>query len=94
MADPEVTQAFFQTLEEPVAGWLIRVSLAGHGFESRAAPVVAEVGEVPVEGLAVIGGGAIGFLSTVPPAGARLRIGYFDEGLHDTEITFPPLPNA
>ena len=94
MADPEVTEAFFETLEEPVGGWLIRVSVAGDGFESRAVPVVAAVGEVPVEGLAVIGGGAIGFLSTVPTAGARLRIGYLDEGLHDTEITFPQLPNV
>jgi len=57
-------------------------------------PVVATVGEMPVEGLATGGGGATGFPATVPPSGARLRIGYLNEGLHDTEITFPQLPNA
>jgi hypothetical protein len=30
----------------------------------------------------------------VPQAGARLRIGYLDLGLHDTDITFGEQPNT
>jgi hypothetical protein len=89
MARPDVTQAVFEVLEDQgEAGWLVRVSIAGEGFVSRALPLIAEVGEVPVRSIAIIGGGAVGFLSSVPPAGARLRVGYLDHGLHDTEFTF------
>jgi hypothetical protein len=96
MAIPDITLAFFDSIEEDgEAGWVVRVSLAGSGFESRAYPLVAEVGDVPVEGLAVRGdGGAVGFLGTVPAAGASLRIGYVELGLNETDITFPAQPNA
>ena len=95
MAIPDVTLAFFEILDgSGESGWVVRVSLAGDDFVSRASPIIAQVGDVPVEALAVIGGGAVGFLSTMPPVGAPLRIGYLDLGLNETAITFPAQPNV
>jgi hypothetical protein len=63
MAIPDVELAFFEPIDEPdESGWVLRVSLGGSDFESRASPLVAQVGDVPVEALAIIGGGAVGFL--------------------------------
>jgi hypothetical protein len=95
MGIPNVTLAFFDTLDgSGEAGWVVRVSLVGDGFTWRASPIIAQVGDVPVEALAVIGSGAVGFLRKVPPAGAPLRIGYLDLGLNETDITFPAQPNS
>jgi hypothetical protein len=96
MAIPEVTQAFFELLDgSGEAGWRVRVSLAGEGFVSRAAPIVGEVGDVPLEAVTLVGdGGAVAFLGSVPPTDAPLRIGYLDTGLHETGITFPAQPNV
>lgn len=95
MADPEVTQGMFHPIAEPSeTGWVLMVVLAGEGLESRAVPLVAEVGDQAVEGLAVDEGGATGFLSAVPPVGAPLRVGYLGRELRDTGITFPERPNA
>lgn len=94
MAIPNVTDAFFERLEPGKAGWVVRISVGGDGFVMRASPLVAEVGDVPIEGLIINGGGAIGFLRAIPPAGAPLRIGYLDLGLNDTGITYPAEPNT
>lgn len=75
-------------------GWVVRISLSGDGFASRALPLTAEVGDERVEGLITVDGGAVGFLRSVPPAGARLRIGYRSDKLQDTDITFGPPINA
>ena len=94
MALPNVNVAFFEAVESDDSGWRVRVALGGDGFVDRAAPVIATVGDVPVEAIAVSAESATGFLSTVPPPGAPLRVGYLDTGLHDTGITFPDQPNV
>ena len=95
MAVPHITSAFFERMDDPgETGWVVRVMLVGDHFVTRASPLVAQVGDVPVNGLAVMGNGAVGFLKSVPPAGARLRVGYLDLGLNDTHVTFPATPNA
>jgi hypothetical protein len=94
MATPTVSHAFFEPLADSEdAGWLVRVALVGEGFVERAAPLVAQVGDVEVEALSSTGEtGAVGFLTEEPPAGARLSVGYLDTGLAETDITYPAPP--
>jgi hypothetical protein len=98
MADITVTDAVWEALPEPIEGldWVVRVELTGSGLEDRALPLVAAVGEVPVEALSgsLLGTTAQGFLSAVPPIGAKLIIGYPDTGLIETDVEFPGLPNV
>ena len=98
MADITVTDAVWEAISEPIEGldWMVRVELTGSGLEDRAMPLVASVGDVPVEALSgsLLGTTAQGFLSAVPPIGARLVIGYPDTGLIETEVEFPGLPNV
>ncbi len=94
MRAPTVSIAFFDAVPEPGAqlGWQVRVRFAGTGFVQAAIPLVATVGDLPVEGLIVLEGGAMGFLREIPPAGARLRVGYLDTGLEDTGFTYSGAP--
>jgi hypothetical protein len=94
VSDPDVTDAVFDQPEPGGAGFLVRVSMGGTGFEARAVPVQAQVGNVPVEAIILQDTCAVGFLRAVPPVGATLRIGYADRELVDTPFTFPGLPNA
>lgn len=86
-----ITSATFEMLAEPpIPEWVMRVTARGEGFEVRALPLAAQVGELAVEGiqLDIEGTGFVGFLVTEPPEGAMLRVGTLDEGLHDTGITY------
>jgi hypothetical protein len=74
------------------SGWLLEVVVEGAPgtFLHRAAPVVAYVGELPVELLMVHadGRGFSGRLAMEPPDGARLKVGYLDAGTSDTGIAY------
>jgi hypothetical protein len=98
MAEITVTDAVWEALPEPIEGldWVVRVELTGSGLEDRAMPLVAAVGEVAVEALSgsPLGTTAQGFLSAVPPVGAKLVIGYPDTGFIETDVEFPGLPNV
>jgi hypothetical protein len=91
-----VESATFELLvEPPVAEWIMRVTAHGSGFEIRALPLCARVGDVPVEGLLEDDDlqGFVGYLRTVPPDGAHLFVGYDPGKLADTGIDYqsPPI---
>ena len=98
MEPPTVTDASWEKLPEPIddLDWTIRVELTGTGLIDRALPMVAAVGDVPVEGLSgsMLGDSAQGFLSATPAVGARLIIGFADTGCFETEVAFPGFPDA
>lgn len=73
--------------------WALQVEVEGSGFEFRAASVIAQVGDVPVERivLKLEGDGFIGLLRDEPSAGDKLQVGYLDTGLVDTDIEYQPL---
>ncbi|MDX6530203.1 MAG: hypothetical protein QOH41_2493 [Blastocatellia bacterium] len=70
--------------------WVLRVEVKGGEFQHRAAPVVATVGDVPVEAIIVraAGDGFVGHLRASPPDGAKLKIGYLDTELVETDFTY------
>jgi hypothetical protein len=91
-----VDSAQFEVLAEPpVPEWVMRVTAKGSGFATRAVPLGAQLGDVPVEGLVIDldAAGFTGYLRRIPPSGSRLLVGYRDGELADTGITFDP-PNA
>jgi hypothetical protein len=94
MPRPTIELAYFEVLPEPnELGWRVIVRFAGTGFVEAASPVVAMVGDLRVEGIMIDqAGGGVGFLRTVPPEGAPLKIGYMDVGLQTTDFTFSSLP--
>jgi hypothetical protein len=96
MDDPTVESGMFEDLSEPVVGHIIRVSVTGSAFLMRAAPVVAKVGDVAVEGITVVPGGTgiVGFLTERPADGAKLELGYADTGLKETDVTYEAPPVA
>jgi hypothetical protein len=54
MQPPEVSSGLFDTLPSPIGpGWRLRVLVAGTNFVERAVPIVARVGDVPVEGISL-----------------------------------------
>jgi hypothetical protein len=89
----QVTSATFTV---PPAGvnpiWVLRLEVEGSGFVQRAAPVVAQVGAVPVECIVLnLGGsGFIGLLRNLPQAADPLKVGYLDTQLSDTGLTYQP----
>lgn len=88
-----VDSAAFELLppDPPPGPWVMRVTIEGDGFEDRAMPLVATVGELTVHVLRVSPDGkrASGLLTEVPPEGARLSIGYLDDReLRSTEVSF------
>lgn len=89
----KVESATFALLppDPPPGPWVISVVITGEAFETRAAPLVATVGELTVHALRVSPDGtqASGLLAAMPPEGARLSIGYLnDRELRETDITF------
>jgi hypothetical protein len=91
MQPPEVSSGLFDTLPSPIGpGWRLRVLVAGTNFVERAVPIVARVGDVPVEGISLSGGGRglIGFLAQTPADGAKLWIGYADSELVETGVAY------
>lgn len=89
-----VTNATFgPAFEGAGAEWELQVQVEGSKFEFRAASVIAQVGNVPVERivLKLEGDGFIGLLRKQPNAGDKLQVGYLDMGLMETDIEFQPL---
>lgn len=89
-----VTDATFgPAFEGAGAEWKLQVKVEGSGFEHRAAPVIARVGDVLVEQILVNedGTGFIGLLRDEPNAGDNLQVGYLDTGVGDTGIGYQPL---
>jgi hypothetical protein len=86
----EVSEAVFETLEEPLGEMVMQVSIGGSGFAERAVPPVARVGDVPLQRIMVSpgGGGIVGFLDTEPDDGARLTVGYLGEDLVETDFAY------
>ena len=87
----KVEKGFFETLEPgSVPGFVIRVYVEGENFEHRAVPLLARVGDQPVEELFVApdGSGFAGFLATTPNDGDRLFVRYADETEFPTNIVF------
>lgn len=84
------------TFDVPFGGtnpnWKLRIKVEGSEFLHRAAPVIAQVGTVPVEAIIVrlAGDGFMGLLAALPANGDLLSVGYLDTGLLPTDITFDP----
>jgi hypothetical protein len=72
--------------------WVLRVVIRGTGLEERSLPMVGELGPQKIEGLMPGGeeGVVLGFLTGQPSAGDELRMGYADQALQDTGLTFQP----
>lgn len=90
-----ITDATFERIEPapPHVPWILRVTLHGQGLLPRALPLVGFVGEVPLEVVSIEpDDSAIGFLSAEPPVGAVVRVGWVDEEIVDTPVTYPGLP--
>jgi hypothetical protein len=88
-----VTGAEFETLPpDSHGGWRVRVTVVGTELFNESVPVIAAVGDMPVQVVFMMpaGAGFVGFLVEIPPIGARLRVGYADIGLEDTPITYQP----
>jgi hypothetical protein len=86
-----VTSATFVALPAPLGPWVMRVTLTGDGFELRAFPLVAKVGELDVDLIQISADGttASGLVAEVPATGARVAIGYLDDPeLASTDVTF------
>lgn len=87
-----VDDAEFEFMAQPPSPqWVMRVTVNGEGFEQRAVPVAARVGEEAVEGIVIDldRGGFAGYLRREPAAGSQLRVGYLDD-LTDTDIEYEP----
>jgi hypothetical protein len=91
----------FETLGErppQFEPWTVRIVIHGEGFDvNRAMPLLASLGEQPVELLVPIISdarivGVHGLLRTPPQAGDALRIGYLDTPLFATGFAFTDDP--
>jgi hypothetical protein len=92
-----VSSAMFEQLEPgSLPGFEIRIYVVGSGFEHRATPVLARVGEVAVEQIFVAsdGAGFSGFLAIRPNDGDRLFVRYADAKEFSTSVVFGSFPNA
>jgi hypothetical protein len=92
-----VDSASFETLPEPLGPWVMSVMLTGDGFENRAMPLVAKVGDLDVDLIVIASDGtmASGMLMDVPEPGARVSIGYLDSPeLAETDVAFQPPQTA
>lgn len=88
-----IEDAHFEFLaESPNPAWSMRITISGQDIEQRAVPVVATVGDQPVQALmATLDPGTVqGFLSDEPTPGDELRVGYLDQELQGTDITYDP----
>jgi len=81
-----VTSALFI----PRKGSGVDVIVSGRGFVDRAIPLAARVGTQEVEGVTIRFDGTSfsGRLGRVPSPGDRLEVGYMDQGLRPTSITY------
>jgi hypothetical protein len=72
--------------------WAMRVVIRGSGFEQTAIPIVAEIGAQRILGLMpdYEQDGVVGFLMSEPLPGEQLKIGYADQPLIETAVTYQP----
>jgi len=87
----QVDSAEFEPITTPLPmDWVIRVVIHGTGLAFGGNPMVAEVGPQAVQGLmpTTREGTVLGFLTTEPAPGDELRIGYADQPLIPTGITY------
>lgn len=92
----EITDAIFDTpFDGADPGVKLRIEVQGSNFLIRAAPLVAQVGEVIVENIAMNldGDGFVGQLREFPESGDELKVGYLGSDLVATSFTYQP-PNA
>jgi hypothetical protein len=78
----KVTTVLYEDLEPgAVPGFVMRIHAIGTGFRYRAAPLLARVGEQPVEEIFIApdGKGFSGFLAEMPGPEDRLFVRYMDE---------------
>ena len=96
--DLTVTSALFDVVgdDEGSGDVRVRVMATGSGLVNRAVPIVAWVGDTPVKGLSPLpdGGGFVGHLEEVPPAGAELKVAWSGGEPIDTGVTFDAAPNV
>jgi hypothetical protein len=82
------------TFDIPFGGtnpnWKLRIKVEGSDFLHRAAPIIAQVGTVPVEAIIVrlAGDGFMGLLAAVPADGETLKVGYLDTELLETGFAY------
>jgi len=89
----QITEATFHgPFEGSDPAFKLRVEVKGSEFLLRAAPIVAQVGNVMVESIVVNmeGDGFGGLLRSLPPARSELKVGYLDTGLTGTGFTYDP----
>lgn len=70
----------------------LRVEVQGSNFQHRSAPLIAQVGDVIVENIAMRleSDGFVGQLRQLPKNGDKLKVGYLDTGLVTTNIVYQP----
>jgi hypothetical protein len=89
----EITDAIFAApFEGADPGVKLRIEAQGSNFLHRAAPIIAQVGDVIVENIFVSldGGGFVGQLRTFPKNGDKLKVGYLGAPLVTTNIVYHP----
>ena len=70
--------------------WEVRITIVGEGFEQRATPIVAQVGDQAIEVLLPLfnADGVMGFLAHEPALGDELRVGFAGGPLIETGFTY------
>jgi len=91
----QIDSIAFEEITTPLpTDWVIRIVIRGSGLQARGMRLVGELGPQPIYNLMPeVGDVTLGFLTRVPTAGDELLIGYADEPLTATGLTFQP-PNA
>jgi hypothetical protein len=90
----QVDSADFEPISTPLPmDWAIRVVIHGSEFHQGATRIVAEIGQQAVQGLmpSTREGVMLGFLIAEPTPGDELRIGYENQPLISTGITYTAL---
>lgn len=87
----QIDSAEFEAITTPLpTDWVMRVVIHGSGLIEGGIRMVAEVGPQAVQGLmpSTEEGVVLGFLTRQPASGDELRIGYENQPLISTGITF------
>jgi hypothetical protein len=93
----QVDSAVFEPITAPLpTNWVMRVVIHGTGLRQRAIVMVAAIGPQVVHGLmpSTEANTVLGFLTAEPTAGDELLIGYANEPLISTGITYSGTPNT
>ncbi|MGH3693623.1 MAG: hypothetical protein ACRDRX_06440 [Pseudonocardiaceae bacterium] len=93
----QVYSAIFERITAPLpTNWVMRVVIHGTGLTQRAITMVAAIGPQAVQGLmpSTESNTVLGFLTAEPTAGDELLIGYANEPLIATGLTYSGTPNT